>query len=228
MSRLKKLAITKDNSLKQVYEKVNKMLRLEIDCILTATVLRFTNFLGGSPLINHVVRPAIFRAYGFRFGKKCCFYPGMSIYCKQDEITIGDQTYINENCFFDATGPITIANNCEIGFNVTFITSGHTLQSDFKQTRPCQPMPIVMEQYAWIGAGATIMPGVTIGEGAVVAAGAIVTKSVPPHTLVGGIPAKVMRILRDVPVETSGEAKETESSSITAKIETLPNTQKVS
>jgi len=49
---------------------------------------------------------------------------------------------------------------------------------------------------AWIATRAVVLPGVTIGEGAVVAAGAVVTRSVAPHTMVGGVPA---RVLRDLP-----------------------------
>jgi acetyltransferase-like isoleucine patch superfamily enzyme len=53
--------------------------------------------------------------------------------------------------------------------------------------------PVTIKRNAVIGIGATILPGVTVGEGAFVAAGAVVTKDVPPHTIVGGVPAKVIR-----------------------------------
>jgi acetyltransferase-like isoleucine patch superfamily enzyme len=53
--------------------------------------------------------------------------------------------------------------------------------------------PIIIKQNAWVGAGATILPGVTIGENAVVAAGAVVSKDVPANTVVGGIPARVIK-----------------------------------
>ena len=53
--------------------------------------------------------------------------------------------------------------------------------------------PIVIKKGAWIGTRAMIMPGVTVGEGAVVAGGAVVTKDVLPHTIVGGVPAKVIK-----------------------------------
>ena len=53
--------------------------------------------------------------------------------------------------------------------------------------------PVIIKDNVWIGLGATILKGVTIGEGAIIAAGAVVNKDVPPHTLVGGVPAKVIR-----------------------------------
>jgi acetyltransferase-like isoleucine patch superfamily enzyme len=52
---------------------------------------------------------------------------------------------------------------------------------------------VVVHDHVWIGTGAIILPGVTIGRGAVVAAGAVVTRNVPPKTLVGGVPARVLR-----------------------------------
>ena len=55
--------------------------------------------------------------------------------------------------------------------------------------------PVVIKKNAWITIGAYILPGVTVGEGSVVAAGAVVTKDVPPHCFVGGIPAKLIKKL---------------------------------
>ena len=53
--------------------------------------------------------------------------------------------------------------------------------------------PVVIRKNAWIGANATILPGVTVGENAIVAAGAVVSKDVPANTIVGGVPAKIIR-----------------------------------
>ena len=55
------------------------------------------------------------------------------------------------------------------------------------------PAPIHIKDRVWIGANATVVPGVTIGENSIVAAGAVVTKDVPPNTIVGGVPAKVLK-----------------------------------
>jgi acetyltransferase-like isoleucine patch superfamily enzyme len=57
------------------------------------------------------------------------------------------------------------------------------------------PKPIHIKRNVWIGAGATILPGVTIGENAIVAAGAVVSRDVPANTIVGGIPAKILKDL---------------------------------
>jgi acetyltransferase-like isoleucine patch superfamily enzyme len=56
--------------------------------------------------------------------------------------------------------------------------------------------PITIEDGVWIASRVTLLPGVTVGTGAVVAAGAVVRRDVPPHTLVGGVPSRVLRDLR--------------------------------
>lgn len=105
---------------------------------------------------------------------------------------------IGENCLIDTrrwpSEPylITIGNNVQITDRVAFHTHGGCncickLCPDFDVFGK-----IIVNDWVYIGAGAQIMPGVTIGEGALVAAGAIVTKSVPPHTVVGGNPARVI------------------------------------
>ena len=57
------------------------------------------------------------------------------------------------------------------------------------------PKPIKIGCNVWIGANATILPGVTIGDGAVIAAGAVVSKDVPPRTIAGGVPAKIIKTI---------------------------------
>ena len=59
------------------------------------------------------------------------------------------------------------------------------------------PKPIRIGKSVWIGSNATILPGVTIGNGAIVAAGAVVTKDVPENTIVGGVPAKIIRRIKE-------------------------------
>lgn len=78
-----------------------------------------------------------------------------------------------------------------IGHNVVFATLNHGLSPEKRKTT--YPAPIVLGKNVWIGSNATILQGVTIGDNAVVAAGAVVTKDVAANTVVGGVPAKIMK-----------------------------------
>lgn len=106
-----------------------------------------------------------------------------------NQLQVGDWTHINRGCILDARGGLKIGNNVSISYNVTLLTGSHDC---FKPDFPGEYLPIRIGDHVWIGANATILNNVKIGEGAVVAAGAVVTKDVPPYTIVGGVPAKVI------------------------------------
>ena len=107
-------------------------------------------------------------------------------------ITIGKRVFINHACSFLDMGGIAIEDDVLIGPKVNLITENHPL--DPTERRSLISKSIVIKRNAWIGAAATILPGVTIGENAVVAAGAVVSKDVPANTVVGGIPARHIKI----------------------------------
>ena len=112
------------------------------------------------------------------------------------DIRVGRNVFVNQNCTFYDIGGLDIADDVMIGPNVSLITSGHPLEPS--QRRACVvAKPIAIERNVWIAAGATIIGGVTVGENSVVAAGSVVTKNVPPNTLVGGNPARVIRSIGD-------------------------------
>jgi acetyltransferase-like isoleucine patch superfamily enzyme len=108
-------------------------------------------------------------------------------------IRIGKNVFINHACSFLDMGGITIEDDVLIGPKVNLITENHPLEATNR--RAVISKPIVVKRNAWIGAAATILPGVTIGENSVIAAGAIVTSDVPANTIVGGVPARVIKTL---------------------------------
>lgn len=119
-----------------------------------------------------------------------------------DNISLGSNVSINHRCMFIDSNLITIGSNVLIAPGVQLNTSSHPVNQTERLNSDDSPrayfartfsLPIIIGNNCWIGAGATVIGGVTIGEGAVVAAGAVVTKDVPPHTLVGGVPAKVIK-----------------------------------
>src|SRR6266568_6434350 len=112
------------------------------------------------------------------------------------DISIGRNVFVNQNCTFYDLGGLDIADDVMIGPNVSIITAGHPLEPSQRRAATIGT-PIVIEKNVWIAAGAIIIGGVTVGENSVVAAGSVVTKDIPPNTLAGGNPAKVIRSIGD-------------------------------
>lgn len=108
-------------------------------------------------------------------------------------IRLGKNVFINHACSFLDIGGITIEDDVQIGPRVNLTSENHPLDPDERKTLLLKP--IVIKRNAWVGAGATILPGVTVGENAVVAAGAVVSRDVPANTIVAGIPAKVVKTI---------------------------------
>jgi len=106
---------------------------------------------------------------------------------------IGKNVFINFDCTFLDLGGIIIEDNVLIAPKVSLLSEGHPLEPENRHA--LVPKPIHIKKNAWIGAGATILQGVTIGENAVIASGAVVSKDVPDNTVVGGIPAKIIKII---------------------------------
>jgi len=104
---------------------------------------------------------------------------------------IGKNVFINFGCTLLDLGGITIEDNVLIAPNVSLLSEGHPVSPADRHSLMVGHIHI--KKNAWIGAGATILQGVTIGENSVVAAGAVVSTNVPDNTIVGGIPAKVIK-----------------------------------
>lgn len=116
-------------------------------------------------------------------------------------ISIGKDVFINSGCHFQDQGGITIGDGSLIGHNVVLATINHDLNPI--NHRKNHYAPINIGRYVWIGSNATVLPGVTIGDWAVVAAGAVVAKDVPPNTVVGGVPARILKNISAEVVRTS-------------------------
>ena len=110
-------------------------------------------------------------------------------------IHIGKNVFINMGCKFQDQGGIYLGDGALIGHNVVLATLNHAKSP--KDRSSMLPAPIRIGKHVWIGSNATVLPGVTIGDGAIVAAGAVVTHDVPENTIVGGVPARVLRHLSE-------------------------------
>lgn len=109
------------------------------------------------------------------------------------DVIIGDHTRIGlHNTII---GPVTIGSHVNLAQGITVTALNHIFEDSDKQIdeQGVSTTPVTIEDDIWIGANAVILPGVTIGNHSVVAAGAVVTKNVPPHSLVAGVPAKIIK-----------------------------------
>jgi acetyltransferase-like isoleucine patch superfamily enzyme len=109
-----------------------------------------------------------------------------------NKMTIGDGTWIGQQCFFHSAGGLTIGRNVGIGPGVRIVTSAHRLdQVDRPILRGDVAFaPVVIEDDADIGVGAVLLPGIRIGRGVQVGAGAVVTHDVADYAIVAGVPAR--------------------------------------
>ncbi len=106
-------------------------------------------------------------------------------------INLGKNVFINAGCKFQDQGGIFIDDGALIGHGVVLATLNHDMDPARRQA--LHPAPIHIGKGVWIGANATVCSGVTIGDHAIVAAGAVVVKDVPADTVVGGVPAKIIK-----------------------------------
>ena len=146
------------------------------------------------------IRARIYRATGMHIGKRVAFMHTVKVTgsganpCAR--LTIGEDTIISSGVLFNLEGEITIGRDVNVSQFVRIYTSKHAMSTSERRFNPSfVPVPVVIGDGVWIGAGAMILPGVTIGRGSVVSAGSVVNRDVPPDTLVTGVPAVVVKEL---------------------------------
>jgi len=141
----------------------------------------------------------LLRALGAQIGPDVDLRHPLHIHNPQDrfrELSIGARSHIGKDCFLDLTAPITIGAEVTLAMRVTLTTHLDTYLSPLRfGPYPSAWEPVVIEDGAYIGAGAIILKGVRIGRCSMVAAGAVVREDVLPYTVVGGVPARVIKRL---------------------------------
>ena len=130
------------------------------------------------------------KLWGRKVPKSVGMFPPFHTDCGKNTV-VGERVFINMGCKFQDQGGIIIDEGALIGHNVVLATLNHMLEPSMRAGMTHAPIHI--GKNVWIGANATVLAGVTIGDGAVVAAGAVVTKDVESNTIVGGVPAKVIK-----------------------------------
>ena len=138
---------------------------------------------------SHHVRRLFYRLVGMRIGSGSTIHTRLRLYNPKN-IVIGEDSIIVEMVVLDGRDKLAIGDHVDIASEVMFYNAQHDVDSE---NFHAISSPIIIGNYVFIGPRAIILPGVKIGEGAVIAAGAVVTKDVAPYSIVGGVPAKVIR-----------------------------------
>ena len=111
------------------------------------------------------------------------------------DLSVGDNSGVGVNSLISSH--VTIGNDVMMGPDCMIFTANHGMErTDIPMWRQnsSEPRPVVIGDDVWIGARVIILPGVHIGDGAVIGAGSVVTKDVEPYSIVGGNPAKLIRM----------------------------------
>lgn len=125
-------------------------------------------------------------------GKNLQLATDVTINCT-NQVIIGNNVYFAKGCWLNAYGDITIGDEVLFGPYTIIATGNHTMLNGSYRYGKQQSAPVFIGSGSWIGAGTKIMPGITIGKSACCAAGSVVTTDVSDYSVVGGVPAKVLR-----------------------------------
>lgn len=182
-------------------------------------------------MLNSIVRMGVKLSLSFSFiwdkiwtpfYKKAMKHCGKNVYLRPMSsdlkglwnLSIGDGSSIPKGSTFYCTeAPLTIGRKVIFGPRPTIITGDHRTDvigkfiMDSHDKLPENDAPVVIEDDVWTGANVTILKGVTIGRGSIIAAGAVVTKSCPPYSIIGGVPAKVLKYRFTIDEVLEHEAK---------------------
>lgn len=144
---------------------------------------------GGRPM------PEVIHKGGKLLAGNCQFYSGVRLEIgPKGTLLIGNGSYFNRNTLVVCEERVEIGKNCKIAWDVIIMDSDlHPIDDH----TPIVNKPVTIGDGVWIGCRSIILKGVTIGAGAVIAAGSVVTKNIPPKTVYGGSPAKLIAELKD-------------------------------
>jgi acetyltransferase-like isoleucine patch superfamily enzyme len=156
--------------------------------------------LGGMLFLGGGVKLQIGRSARVHFGRWVWIGHDTKIRCHEGEVRIGDKTVMGQECTISAYQHVSIGEQCILADRVMLIDFDHNVA---EVERPIRVQGIYKRDVrvgnnVWIGFAAQILRGVTIGDNAIIGAGAVVTRDVPPNAVVGGVPARLIR-MREAP-----------------------------
>ena len=151
------------------------------------------NKICSSILIPNKIRRVFYKMGGIQVGKKVKICARGFV--GNNNLSIGDNTFINYDVWFNTAGGIKIGSKCNIAYKVSFITSTHEVGDENRRAGEARSEGIEVGDGSWIGAGAIILPGVKIGRGVIIGSGAVVTKDCEDNCVYAGNPATKIKEL---------------------------------
>lgn len=148
-------------------------------------------FVGTKPCLFEIKRKLL-NSIGYSIGEKTKIVG--PIECS-GIIRIGNNCWIGKNLKVNGNGTVVIGDNCDLGPEITFQTGGHVIGNATRRAGQGEIYHQVIQSGTWIGGRSTICNNTVVGKGCVVASCACVVHDVPDNTLVGGVPAKLIRRL---------------------------------
>jgi maltose O-acetyltransferase len=153
-------------------------------------------------LVGKRLRAMLYRLAGFRIGADSKFLDRATFdaLCNPyPNLSIGRRSQVGIGCHLSLNAPVTIGDDVIFGHYVRIITDTHLVGPSRRRCGERLPLPVAIEDGVWLASNTTVLPGVTIGRGSIVSCGAVVTRSVPPNSVVAGVPA---RVVRQLPLES--------------------------
>ena len=161
---------------------------------LSNEAMKITSELNNSYHTPEEIKVLMEKLTGREFSEGAYMFPPFYTDCGKN-LKIGRNVFINSCCQFQDQGGIEIDDGTLVGPKTVIATLNHNINPTKRAN--LIPKPVKIGKNVWIGANVTILPGVTIGDGAVIAAGAVVNKDVEANTVVGGVPAKLIKRICD-------------------------------
>ena len=145
--------------------------------------------------LNNLIKTNLLRIRGAKIGRNVIIYQNVFIDVPKN-IEIGDNVVISHGVIITCSGGVTIEKNSMIGYHAKILSANHIIPVELEKPIRFSGHSfkrVKISENVWVGANAVILPGTEIAKGSVIAAGAVVPKDVEPYTIVGGIPAKVIK-----------------------------------
>lgn len=141
-----------------------------------------------------VLKAGLLRAMGAKIGKRVVFYPGVWI-APGRNLVLGDDVDLALDVLITTSGGVEIGDRTLIGYRAQILSANHIIPHKPERIFESghEKASVSIGRDVWIGGNSMVMPGVKIGDGAVVAGGSVVTRDVPEFTIVGGVPAKIIK-----------------------------------